>query len=340
MSNGRTILGEGNIQVAPQATGVPASTTPVLPLARCRLQFEALESVCLPDYPGSAWRGALGHALRKAVCVTGLSHCPHCLLYHSCPYPYVFETPPPPGARKMRRYPAAPHPFVIEPEEVTSGTLAAGAHLRLGLTVFGRGASYLPYLVHALEHAAAGGLGRGRGRLTLRLVEQELPPESGAWRRVFVPGGAFECAPAETLPCPGPAQQARIRMRTPLRLRHDGRNVRPDSFRFADLFSALLRRLSMLTYFHTDTPFETDFRSLTERAREVPVVQQRLSWRDWTRYSTRQRAAMQLGGMVGDVLVDLRGCEQLWPCLWLGQWTHAGHATSMGLGRFTLEVPE
>jgi len=77
---------------------------PVLPLARYRLRFESSGRGGLPAYPGSAWRGALGHALKKTVCVTSLDSCPPCLLYRSCPYPYIFETPPPLGARKMRRY--------------------------------------------------------------------------------------------------------------------------------------------------------------------------------------------------------------------------------------------
>src|SRR6266404_2977301 len=90
---------------------------PTLPFARYRLRFKPRGKVQLPEYTGSAWRGALGHALKKAVCVTHLNACPPCLLYRSCPYPYIFETPPPPGADKMRNYTAAPHPFLLEPQE-------------------------------------------------------------------------------------------------------------------------------------------------------------------------------------------------------------------------------
>src|SRR5438093_6172889 len=59
---------------------------PVLPLARYRLRFKPSGEGRLPAYAGSAWRGALGHALKKAVCVTRLSSCPPCLLYRSLPF--------------------------------------------------------------------------------------------------------------------------------------------------------------------------------------------------------------------------------------------------------------
>ena len=88
---------------------------PILPLAVYRLDFTAQDSIRLPAYAGSAWRGVFGRALKRLVCVTREPACPPCLLYRSCVYPYLFETPPPERAEKLRKYPAAPHPFVIEP---------------------------------------------------------------------------------------------------------------------------------------------------------------------------------------------------------------------------------
>ncbi|SEQ47879.1 hypothetical protein SAMN05421693_13513 [Ectothiorhodospira magna] len=88
------------------------SQTIKLPLARYRLWFQAQTPVTLPRFAGSTWRGTLGHALKKAVCVTRQPHCRSCMLLHACAHAYIFETPPPPGAGKMRKYTAAPHPFV------------------------------------------------------------------------------------------------------------------------------------------------------------------------------------------------------------------------------------
>lgn len=66
---------------------------PQLPLARYRFKFRAIDTVRLPDYAGSAWRGVFGRSLKKIVCVTREPRCEPCLLYRNCIYPYIFETP-------------------------------------------------------------------------------------------------------------------------------------------------------------------------------------------------------------------------------------------------------
>lgn len=109
------------------------SDVPHLPIARYRLRFEAHESLRLPEYAGSMWRGAFGHALKRAVCVTREPRCPDCALYRSCAYAYVFETPPPQASAKMRKYPAAPHPYVLLPEPHEVDHVEPGRSLDLTL---------------------------------------------------------------------------------------------------------------------------------------------------------------------------------------------------------------
>ncbi|MDS4021042.1 MAG: CRISPR system precrRNA processing endoribonuclease RAMP protein Cas6, partial [Candidatus Competibacter sp.] len=99
-----------------------------------------------------------------------------------------------------------------------------------------------------------------------------------------------------------------------------------------------LRRISLLTAFHTDDPLETDFVGLTQAARAVELERTRLRWYDWTRYSSCQDALIQMGGLIGEIELDGAGLEPFWPYLWLGQWTHAGKGAVMGLGRYRLEM--
>lgn len=309
-----------------------------LRIGQYRLHFEAVDAVRLPEYSGSTWRGALGHALKRTVCVTREPVCAECLLYTSCAYAYVFETPPPPGSGKMRLYPAAPHPFVIEPAEGGARDLACGDALALGVALFGHANRYLPYVIHAMRRAGEEGVGKGKGRLNLLAVHQLGEGAEDDWRPIHEAGGPLTALPPAVPEMPAAPGAVSLELHTPLRLQRDGHNVGPDDLRFADLFSNLLRRLSMLTYFHTDTPLETDFAGLTAEARTVEWTERALTWRDWTRYSSRQQTTMQMGGVLGRLAVDLRGHERLWPYLWLGQWTHAGKGTSMGLGRYRLNA--
>jgi len=94
----------------------------------------------------------------------------------------------------------------------------------------------------------------------------------------------------------------------------------------------------MISYFHTDTPLEIDFAGLIRTSEQVPIHEAELGWMDWTRYSSRQDTTMEMGGILGRFALSGRDLEALWPYLWLGQWTHAGKAATMGLGRYRIDT--
>lgn len=308
----------------------------MLPLARYRARFVAADSVSLSPFPGPVWRGAFGNALKQVVCVTRLRECPPCLLYRSCPYSYVFETPPPLNAEKMRKYPAAPHPFALE-VEAAEQLIPPGEKCELGFTLFGRGNQYLPYVVYALERVAERGLGPGKGKLQLVSVLQEQRTGCGQWDAIYAPEAALDPFPPASPVVPELPATLRFRLQTPLRLKGDGTPLGVQAFAFGPFFSNLLRRVSMLTYFHTDTPLDTDFAALTRSARGVVIREARLAWSEQHRHSSRQGREIPLGGLVGEFTVEGRDAKTFWPILWLGQYTHAGAAAVMGLGAYRIE---
>jgi hypothetical protein len=130
-----------------------------------------------------------------------------------------------------------------------------------------------------------------------------------------------------------------VEFATPFRSKEHGRLVTPAMFEARHLLGNLIRRVSLLSYFHTDRPLETDFRALKHVARSVSIVERDLAWSDWTRWSGRQRTTMQMGGLVGTIRLDLRSADAVWPYLWLGQWLHAGKGCTMGLGALRLRSP-
>ncbi len=319
--------------VPPASPDPPAIIALPLPVSRYRLRFIAREPLRLPAYAGSAWRGAFGHALKRLVCVTREPRCPDCLLYRSCSYPYLFETPPDPAVALLRKYPAAPHPFLLRPSADTRRPLAAGAETTLDLSLFGHGHRYLPYALNALGQAADRGLGTDRGRLALAEVLQQT---ATGWISIHQPDGPLTpLSPAIPQPPPCPARLALI-IETPLRLAVADDHITPETFRFTHLFGSLLRRVSLLIAFHGDRPLDADFAGLARAAEAVPLAAARLRWRDWSRYSSRQRTAVPMGGLVGEIELDGAGLEPFWPWLWLGQWTHAGKGAVMGLGGYRL----
>jgi hypothetical protein len=307
---------------------------PHLPLARYRLRFTAHDELRLPDYAGSMWRGAFGHALKRALCVTREPSCPGCALYRSCAYAYVFETPPPEHSAKMRKYPAAPHPYVLLPGADEADVVLPGETLGLTLTLAGDANRQLAVIVHAFAQAARDGLGKVRARFALDSVEQESAPGREDWSAILR-DGTLQPLPACAPAIPPVPERCAVQLVTHLRLMHDERLVKASRFDFGVWFPHLLRRVSMLTYFHTDTPLETDFAALTAAAKSIRTRDAKLTWSDWTRYSSRQGRSMELGGLLGEFVLE-GDLSPYWPYLWLGQFVHAGKNASMGLGGYRL----
>ncbi|MEC4748349.1 CRISPR system precrRNA processing endoribonuclease RAMP protein Cas6 [Methylomicrobium sp. Wu6] len=305
---------------------------PIIPIKQYRFYFESSGRFRLPEYPGSAWRGAFGHALKRTVCVVRNTPCNQCLLKNVCAYSYIFETPPPAGAEKMRKYTATQHPFVLRFPDNASHEVP----YRLDVTLFGHGQRFFPYVVHALQTAGQDGIGGHRQVFALlRIDDVDL---QGNVQTIYQNGELQPQRQAISPTSPLMPAQIELTFHSPLRIKQDQKNLSTSDFNFGALFSTLLRRISMISYFHTDTPLETDFAGLTARARTVQFASQQLKWYDWTRYSSRQQAEMNMGGMVGSVVLDTLNLEDFWPYLWLGQWTHVGKATSMGMGAYSIRT--
>jgi CRISPR-associated endoribonuclease Cas6 len=299
-------------------------------------------SLPLPVYTGSMFRGAFGSALKQVVCVTRTYDCPPCLLKNRCLYPYVFETPPPPDSRVMRKYTTAPHPFVLEPP-MGGGTAETAKPLALGMTLFGKAIGYLPHFIFALEKLGQRGLGGRRVRCALSSVDGWL--DGQRWvlysREDRTPrsGNAFEKSIVLPFRPPDPFEKTltgrvTIDLLTPLRVVYDSQMA--DELPFHVLLRNLLRRIGHLSYFHCGgDPSEVAFREWIDLASNVDTVDHDLKWFDWERYSSRQRTTMRMGGLLGKITFEGK-LAPFYPFLAAGEVVHAGKGTSFGLGRFRI----
>ena len=313
-----------------------ANIVPQLPLVRYRMRFRSDDGAALErSYLGSAWRGVFGHALRSDVCITNLPRCDGCALLEHCVYPRTFEKRTPADAQKLRRYPNTPSPYVLAPAHDEWD--AADETTNLGVTLFGAANADAPTILQALRHAARAGLTRRRVVLEHVETQAETPDQ---WTTIQQRGGNMHSSPAHIVVpprVPSPPTAAHVRLLSPLRIRSDGRHVRPAQFGFRAFAANVLRRVSLLTYFFAKQPLEMPFEALLEEARGVRIKDADLRWRDGVRRSSRQRARIPFGGIVGSFVAEGPAIGALWPCLWLGQWTHIGKGCTMGLGRYILE---
>ena len=310
---------------------MPPSCLRTFPAARYRLEFRTEQPIHLPEYAGSALRGAFGHALRRAACVTREPDCSACALYRSCPYPAVFE-PPPPLDYARRTLSNVSAPFVVEPPPWGERQHSPGAELSFGLVLIGPALVQLPLVLLAWRHALLRGLGPQQGTASLQrvFVEGETEPV------LANPSAKLRPHPQQLmLPVPAATPDSvRLIFETPLRLQREGQVLRPAQLGPRDLLMALWRRTASLVELQLGGTLDVDFAALNAHASTITGEQQ-LSWRDWTRHSNRQQQRMVLGGVIGEWTLhgDL---APFWPLLQLGQWLHVGKNVTFGLGRYRI----
>ena len=276
--------------------------------AQFQFVLKAVDPLYLPAYKGSTFRGGFGHAFKKVICVGREKDCSFCLLKGKCVYSYVFETPPPPDTSKMRKYPFAPHPFVITPPLEEKTVYQPGETLSFGLTLVGKSIDYLPYFIYTFEELGRMGIGGRRGKFELE--ELIAIPADERCKVMDVRGETiysgrekvlrssdfvvhfkdFESFPLSPL-------TLHLTFLTPTRLKFDGK-LSP-SLEFHILIRNLLRRLSLLSHFHCGEELDLDFKGLIEESQLVKLEESYLSWFEWQRYSQRQETRHDPGWFHG-----------------------------------------
>lgn len=304
-----------------------------------RAIFRVEEPLQLPGYKGSTFRGALGHAFKQVSCALRREHCDSCLVKQRCAYSVCFETPVPDGAEIMRKYPNAPHPFVLEPPEDEKQDYEPGEELKVHFWLIGRAKEYLPYFIYAFDEMGKQGLGRNRGKVTLARVETGT---GAALQYMYQEEKEQITGSAEVLDYAAIRKRAaelsgkplKISFITPARIKSEKRFTQ--SCEMSVLAAALVRRMNTLAYFFCGSTWDKTVTRLLDAGESVELMGSNIQWMDWTRYSSRQDTTMQLGGFVGEALYSAVP-ESLLEYLCWGEALHIGKGSAFGLGKYEIK---
>ena len=260
--------------------------------------------------------------------------CGECILKGKCIYSYVFETPPPPDTKMMRKYEAAPHPFVIEPPLERKRGYKPGDNLTFGLVLIGKAIEYLPYFIYTFDELGKVGIGKGKGKFVLMQVtcgdETIYHIDSKTVKSFKTASFSLDGVPTDDA-SPG---KLRLSLLTPTRLFFDGQVTFEIEFHM--LVRNLLRRLSLLCYFHCNgDPSSWDFKGMIDKANEVQVTDRKVKWYDWERYSGRQDRRIKMGGLVGDITFS-GDLLPFMPLINAGEVVHVGKGATFGLGKYSV----
>lgn len=318
-----------------------------------RITLVALEPVELSAFSAATLRGAFGWSFKRMVCYQPqVKSCEGCLLRGQCPYPQVFEPPPPPGTIYAgQRQTVAPYvlrrPLAEGPgnsQGAGKQQFAAGEAILFEVVLMGWANGMLPYFALALQQLEEQGVGRGRGRVMVAAIDLLPPPFPAAGQteplRLFhaqTPGaienhGGWPAAQwIDARPAPS---QVTVHYASPTRLQSDGQvQGEPD---FHVLYRALLRRVSALCTVHTQQMWETDFAGLAVAAQAVKTQAASMKRERRHRHSDRQ-GEMEFWGAEG-IMVYQGELTPFWPLLQLGQAIHVGKNCTFGLGQYRLLV--
>lgn len=314
-------------------------------------KIEAIDTLALPDYKGSTFRGAFGYAFKKIVCALRKNDCHDCILKTKCIYSYVFETSPSEGAdiMGMNKYLKIPHPFVIEPPEESIRIYSPHDILSFNLILIGKASDYLPYFIYTFDELGKSGIGKRKGKFRLLKVESvEKTVYSGEDKtirdvgieRLDIPENIDFNRRAAVFPALPQGENIEgqdsvaLKFLTPARISY-GRDLAV-KLEFHIFVRTLLRRLCLLYYFHSGTQAPLwNHKQIIAEAENVSIERDHLRWHDWERYSSRQAVRMKMGGLIGDIKYK-GNIDPYLPILKAGEILHVGKGTSFGLGKYVL----
>lgn len=321
-----------------------------LSLTHLRLSLRATTDVILDGHmAGNNLRNALANVMLHATCPeTHRRAKPTPEHAAACPACWLLAAETDPGS-VVRAYAVVPP---LPPRERVS----AGESFAFGLTLFGDGFRFLPYIVLAAAEMGRVGVGPGRrdglGRFRLEEI-WSFNPYTGERRQLLAPDSSLvrvEAAPIE--PAHAAAAAVRldeqlsagghalsVRFLSPTRLEENGRLFRaPD---FAVFFRRLLYRIDDLArqFAGGERRDPDSVAALARAADRVRLVDARTHWVDLWSWSGRKGEKTPVGGFIGTAVYQTDDWLPLLPWLLLGQGTQVGKSTVKGAGVFEVGAP-
>jgi len=313
-----------------------------LPITQLSFTLIPTQTIKLPKHPGSTFRGAFGHALKNLTCNIKNTKCQNCNLNQMCAYAWLFNPHLTDKEKKetSKRFHNKPRPFVFEPKTNGKEIFHPGQEINFNLNLFGSTYKFLPYIIESWRCLEDEGLGKGRGSFILSeiwnvndLIGKAERIYSEYANRVHNSELKINNEDINQLEQNLSNNHLRLKLLTPMLLKYKGSYV--NKIEFHILMRNFFRRLSSLSHFYGTEGLDIDFSTCLEQAGEIELVKDHTNWREWKRYSSRQKQKIKMYGVTGEL--EYQGdLNKFLSHLILGQYIHAGKNTVFGLGNFKI----
>ncbi len=292
------------------------------------IAYRSPKNIELPVFQGSTIRGVFGKALKSAFCVMHHRDCEKCLVKDSCGYFDIFESIDGKSSLKLKGMEKKPHPYILIPPEKNIYLKDEIFYFRM--TLLGNDLNRIPYLLYAFEKMGNLGFGKSREKLELFMVKD------GVSGKVIMENGVYykENLSLNQLHRLNEREgdylsnSLLLRWMTPVKLVRDGKVVRQlDSVNFQ---RAIYRRFTMVHRIYGILD-ESDLEDLSL----LEIVPLDSNFKEWNRYSNRQKRKVKMEGISGMLRVFPKTRKNL-ELLTTLRILHLGKATAFGLGRYKL----
>lgn len=270
-------------------------------------------------------RSILGAHLRRKHCHFPAAQCDTCMLSNICAYSLLFESPLDKSNEIIHGRNRAPHPFVLSHDSKSDN----GRSYTFRITLAGSAVQYLPYIIIALVEAGEEGIFRDKIRYGItQLVDANTSVQLDTQGIKSPPLSQFRYTPHEDIAM---EDALLVQLMTPLRVKHYGRYT--TDFDIQSLFYSMYQRLSSFFFFYSIPPITIP---PFNPSSNLTIASPNLQWADVGRFSSRQKASMQLGGAIGTFTIEGRFRAVDLSLLEAASIFHAGKNTAFGLGQISL----
>lgn len=283
-----------------------------------RIRFET--KVKWNKSPSIIFRSVLGAQLKKLTCVLKQNECESCILNSSCVYACFFESPIEKDKKVLLGRNRSPHPFTLDVKLIDEDKAD------IKILFIGKSRNYIPYITLALQKAGELGISKSRthydlvdvlcNNLSYSFDVNTFPEVSKKW-------------PVEDINL----KFNSVKFLTPCRIKKQGHYL--NKITANDFFKAIERRIFILDQIYGDGTFKIKNEPFSLKSHSIDQ-----KWVDFNYYSSRQKEALKIGGVIGELLIIDGLDEYTFQLLKAAEIFNVGKNISMGLGKIALSEEE
>lgn len=279
----------------------------------------------LPTNKSSMLRGGFGNIFRKLNCINKSNKtCEGCPIKETCAYSYIFETSE--FSQKTR-------PYIIEVPFNDKRSFKENELIPFTIVLLGNATKYLPHFIFTFIELGKKGLTKKNYKFKLEKVVDSDNNIVFQNDKIINKGKILNWDEIIKESKINITDKLTLNFTTPLRLAQN--NELQSEISFELIIKKLIKRINDIYMYHCDNKNKIDSKLLIKKAKDIEVSFNNLKWKDWIRYSNRQKRKMTFGGLLG--YITFKGnFEEFLPYLILGSYIHAGKNCTFGQGKYEI----